>query len=278
MLVFMVPLLVAAIIFKSFAYYSGKIGGLYKKPERLAKKLGNFPALYGLGYGVMLITMLVNLLISRFSKGFSQVVEEVLQPTTLQPSTNVAYIVMMVFLLVVIAPVFEELLFRGIIYDALKSYGAGTAIIISSLLFGFAHGNLHQLFYTTAIGFALGYIRYATNSLFVVTVLHAILNSVAAGLLILPSLAEIIYENKIINTMNNIYMLAALTLIVVGLAAFIRKIPVVRKYKIENVWTEIGGGKKIALFFISAPVILMLILAFNEHANNMLVEKIIGLF
>jgi membrane protease YdiL (CAAX protease family) len=278
MLVFMVPLLVAAILFKSFAYYSGKIGALYKKPDRLAKKLGNFPAMYGLGYGIALLTMLASLLISRFSKEVAQVVEEVLQPTTLPPSANTAYLIVMVILLVVIAPIFEELMFRGIIYDALKPYGAGAAIVISSLLFGLAHGDLYMLFYTTALGFALGYIRYATDSLFVVTVLHALLNAVAAGMLVFPSLSEMFFENRLINTVNNIYLLAALVLIVVGLLAFIKKIPVIRKYKIENVWNEISGGKKIAVFFFSLPVLIMLVFAFNEHANDLLIEKIIGLF
>ncbi|MCL2639055.1 MAG: CPBP family intramembrane metalloprotease [Oscillospiraceae bacterium] len=280
MLVFLVPLLVAAILFKSFAYYNGKLVTLYKKPEKLAKKLGNFPAMYGFGYGIALVTMLVNLFISRFTKDFSRVAEEIFQPTTIaEPSTNIAYVIGMVILLVVIAPIFEELLFRGIMYDALAPYGNGVAIVVTSLLFGMAHGSLNMLFYTTALGFALGYIRYATNSLFVVTILHALLNSVAAIMLVVTSLAEITnHKNMLVNTLNNIYLLVAFVLIIAGLAAFIKKLPVIKKYKIENTWNEISGAKKILLFFVSAPVLLMLILAFDEHANNMFLEKIIGLF
>jgi membrane protease YdiL (CAAX protease family) len=277
--VFVFPTFMAAVIFKGFDYYGdGKLKELYKKPERLAKKLGNFPAMYGLAYGIGLVTMLVSWLISRFSKDVAQVVEEVLQPTTLPPSTNIAYVVGMVILLVVVAPVFEELLFRGIIYDALKPYGAGAAIVISSLLFGLAHGNLYQFFYTTALGFALGYIRYATNSLFVVTVLHALLNAVAAGALVLPSLAEMAnMENMFLNTLSNIYIFAGLVLIVVGIVAFIKKLFIIKKYKIENMWKEISGGKKFALFFFSVPVLLMMVLAVAEHANDFILRKIIGL-
>ncbi|MDR2559376.1 MAG: CPBP family intramembrane metalloprotease [Oscillospiraceae bacterium] len=278
LLVYAVPLLVAAILFKSFGYYSGKINGLYKKPERLAKKLGTFPAMYGLGYGFALITILVNWLISRFTEETTRI-EEVFQPTTMEPSSNAAYLIIMVFMLVVAAPVFEEFLCRGIMYDALAPYGNGAAIIISSLLFGLMHGNLYMLFYTTALGFALGYVRYATGSLFVVTVLHALLNAVAAGILVISSLVEITnWENMLIVTFNNIYLVACLVLIVVGIAAFIKRIPVIRKYKIENAWSEISGAKKIALFFLSLPVILMLIFAFDEHSHNMLLEKITGLF
>jgi len=274
MLVYMVPLLVAAILFKSFDYYNGKIGELYKKPERLAKKLGTFPAMYGLGYGVMLLTLLARYIIEKTAK-----LEEFLQPTTVQASSNIAYLIMTVFLLVVIAPVFEELLCRGIMYDALKPYGNGAAIVITAVLFGLMHGSLFMLFYTTALGLALGYIRYATNSLFVVTVLHAIFNAVAAGTLVVLSLMEMTNEqNKLINTAGNIYLLASFILVIVGIIAFLRRIPIIRKYKIENIWKEISGKKKIALFFVSVPVLIMLVFAFDEHANNMIVYKIIGLF
>ncbi|MDR2532874.1 MAG: CPBP family intramembrane metalloprotease [Oscillospiraceae bacterium] len=277
MLIYMVPLLVAAILFKSFDYYSDKIVALYKKPGRLAKKLGTFPAVYGLGYGTALLTMLLTWLLSRFTERMAGV-EEFFQPTALEPSNNIVNIIMMVFMLVVIAPVFEEFLCRGIMYDALKPYGTGVAIIISSVLFGLMHGTLYMLFYTTAIGFALGYIRYATNSLFIVTVLHAIINAVAAGLLVMTSLTEItMWENKLINTFSNIYQFAALMLIIIGIIAFFMKIPVIRRYKIENAWNEINGIKKIGLFFISVPVLIMLVFAFDEHANNMMLAELVKL-
>jgi membrane protease YdiL (CAAX protease family) len=278
MLIYVVPLLVAAILFRSFDYYSGRLGALFRKPERLAKKLGTFPAMYGLGYGVALLTILAGELISRFTEEAARL-EEMFQPAALEPSSNVVYLIIMVILLVIVAPIFEEFLCRGIMYDALVPYGGGVAIVVSSLLFGLMHGSLNMLFYTTAIGFALGYVRYATGSLFVVTILHALLNAVAAGFLLVRSLVEITnWENMLINTFNNIYLFAALILIFVGIAAFVRKIPVIRKYKVENAWSEVGGGKKIALFFASAPVLIMLVFAFDEHANNMLLEKIIGMF
>jgi hypothetical protein len=167
---------------------------------------------------------------------------------------------------------------RGIVYDALTPYGTGAAIVISSILFGLMHGSMEMLFYTTALGFALGYIRYATNSLFVVTILHLIINAVGAGMLLISSLVKIENEqNRWLNTLLNYYQLAMLILIAVGLAAFIRKIPVIRRYKVENAWTEIGGRKKIALFFVSVPVLIMVVLAINEHADNVPLIELIEL-
>jgi len=134
-----------------------------------------------------------------------------------------------------------------------------------------------MLFYATALGFALGYVRYATGSLFVPTILHAIFNSVAAGLIFVTTMNELALDgSKLLNSVFSIYILAMLVLIVVGLIAFIKKIPVIRKYRFENEWREIGAGKKTALFFVSIPVIIMLVLAVNEHSHGWLFNLLIG--
>jgi len=270
LLVYIVPMLFTAFIFDSFSYYnvgSRVFKELYKKNKQFAGSIGTFPAVYGLGYGIALLTLLASFFISRITGG-ETFISDLLQPTAVEPATNIGGAIGMVFLLVVIAPVFEEVWVRGIMYDALKPFGHGIAIIISSILFGFMHGSLQMLFYTTAVGFALGYIRYATNSLLVVTILHAIFNAVAAGMLFMMALTDITFGvNRLINTAFNIYLLAVLVLIIVGVIAFITRIPKIRKYKIENTWNEITAGKKIALFFLSIPVIIMLIFALNELAG-----------
>ena len=276
MLFYIIPLLATAYIFKSFANYKGNYRNLYKKPKRLARALGTFPATYGFGYGIALLTVLVMFLISRNLSGQTYI-EELLKPTVVETPTNIVSLLGLVFMLVVIAPLFEEFWVRGIMYDALKPYGIGIAIIISSILFGLMHGSLFMLFYTTAYGFAFGYIRYATGSLFIVTILHAIVNAIAAGALFFTTLQQITNEeNRLINTIAMIYILAMLVMIVVGVVVFLSKIPAIRKYKIENAWTQIGPWKKTALFFISIPVILMMILAFNELSGGWLMGLIVN--
>ena len=271
-LVYVIPLLATVFIFKSNIAYKGNYRELYKKPRRLARAFGTFPAMFGLGYGIALLTLLAAFLISKFTDG-QTMIEDLLRPTAIEPTTDMLSILTMVFLLVVIAPLFEEFWVRGIMYDALKPYGTGMALIISSILFGLMHGSLYMLFYTTALGFALGYVRYATGSLFTVTILHAIINSISAMTLFLSALVQITDEgNRVINTVNVVYLTAVLILIIVGVFVFISKIPAIRKYKIENSWTEIGPWKKTAWFFVSVPVIIMLVLAFNEITKNWLLD------
>jgi len=273
--VYIIPLLATALIFNSFKNYKGKYRQLYAKPKRLARALGTFPGTFGLGHGVALLTMLIMYLITSNLSGYDYI-EELLRPTTMEPSTNLASIFMLVFIMVIIAPLFEEFWVRGIMYDALRPYGVGMAIIISSLLFGFMHGNIFMLFYTTAYGFAFGYIRYATNSLFTVTILHAIVNSIGAGALIVTTFAQITNEeNRIINTISWIFLLVVLAIIIIGVVVFLSKIPKIRKYKFENTWTEVGPWKKVALFFVSIPVILMMVLVINELSQGLLISLII---
>ena len=272
--VYVIPLLFTAFIFGSFGRYKGIFRKLYKVPNRLARALGTFPATFGLGQGVALLTALALYIVSRNLSAHSYL-DELLRPTAVEPSTSIVSLIFLVFMLVVIAPVFEEFWVRGIMFDALKPYGTGMAIIISSLLFGFMHGSLSMLLYTTAYGLAFGYIRYATNSLFTVTILHAIVNSIGAGALLLSSLMQITNEeNRVLNTLFIIYALAFLVLIIVGVVVFFSKIPTIRKYRIENSWTMIGPWKKTALFFISIPVIIMMVLVFNEISQGMLINLI----
>jgi len=268
--IYVIPLLFTALIFNSFTGYKGKMKSLYEKPKRLARALGTFPATFGFGHGIALLTLLISYLYTRFFGGHTYI-EDLLRPPVMEASTNIAGVLAMVFMLVIIAPIFEEFLVRGIMYDALKPYGTGMAILISSLLFGLMHGSLYMLFYTTAYGLAFGYIRYATGSLFTVTILHAIVNSISAGTLLLGTMQVITNEeNRIINTVYMIYMVILLIMIIVGVAVFLSKIPAIKKYKFENAWNEVSPWKKTAWFLCSIPVIIMMIFAFNELSMGLL--------
>ena len=275
LMVYIIPVLITFILFNSFKVYKGKYRALYKRPRRLARAFGTFPAMFGLGHGTALLTLLASYLLSRYLGG-QTLIEDMLRPTAFEPTSSIAYVLMMIFMMVVIAPIIEEFWTRGIMYDALKPYGTGMAILISSILFGLMHGSLYMLFYATAYGLALGYIRYATDSLFTVTILHAIVNSISAVALLLLTLVQITNEeNRVINTVNMIYMVAVLIMIIVGIVVFLSKIPKLRKYKIENSWNGIGPWKKTALFFLSVPVILMMVLAFNEITQNWLLDLLV---
>ncbi len=85
-----------------------------------------------------------------------------------------------IIMLVVFAPVFEELLCRGVVLGSLRAkYGTIVAWVISSLFFGVLHMQPAQVVSATAIGLILGYVYLATNSLWAVMILHGLNNAVA---------------------------------------------------------------------------------------------------
>ncbi len=77
----------------------------------------------------------------------------------------------------ILAPVLEEMLFRGIILRSfLRQYAKWPAIFGSAALFGFAHMNLYQYVIAVGIGVYLGWLYERTRSLLPCIALHAVYN------------------------------------------------------------------------------------------------------
>ena len=75
----------------------------------------------------------------------------------------------------ILAPITEEILFRGLIQRSILPFGKKFAIFVSSLTFGLFHGNLIQTPYAFAVGLVLGYVA-AEYNIFWAMVLHMINN------------------------------------------------------------------------------------------------------
>ena len=80
--------------------------------------------------------------------------------------------------IVVMAPLVEELLFRGAIQGHLmrKWKMPYLGIVVSSLIFGVVHGNPAQIPFAFVVGMALGWMYYLTGSLIPGILMHFINN------------------------------------------------------------------------------------------------------
>lgn len=58
----------------------------------------------------------------------------------------------------ILAPIFEEILCRGLIMRGLEKYGKVFAIVVSAVIFGLMHGNLTQTIGASLMGLILGYV------------------------------------------------------------------------------------------------------------------------
>ncbi len=81
---------------------------------------------------------------------------------------------------IVLAPIFEEVLFRGIIQSALSvRIGKWLALIVSSFIFGAVHIIPPQAINAFFVSLVLGYIFIRTGSLLSVIVIHSLNNAIA---------------------------------------------------------------------------------------------------
>jgi membrane protease YdiL (CAAX protease family) len=87
------------------------------------------------------------------------------------------------------APLVEETLFRGIIFQGIVSFarnhfGRQTSVaigaVISGSLFGLAHFEPHTLPILVFLGIALAYVFYYTRTLYASMLVHGVVNAIAA--------------------------------------------------------------------------------------------------
>jgi hypothetical protein len=89
-------------------------------------------------------------------------------------------VVFIIINLVIVKPVVEGILFRGIVLRVLSAYGRTFAIVASAILFGLYQGNILQIGYALCAGLILGYITFRYSIKYSI-VLHAIHNGLMVG-------------------------------------------------------------------------------------------------
>lgn len=89
---------------------------------------------------------------------------------------------MSLLLLGIVAPLAEELVFRGLLYGWVEGrWGGRPALIVSSLAFAAAHYEPAHILLVLPLGFLFGWLRWHTGSLVPSLVAHAANNSFAVA-------------------------------------------------------------------------------------------------
>lgn len=135
------------------------------------------------GVFTMIILISVNM-VSAISTTWLQNFWPVLDPQetvkAFQQSDGIGFKILVIFMAVVIAPLAEEILFRGFVYGVLKRYtDAPFAALSSSLMFAIIHLHVGSLLplWMLAVLFCLAY--EITGCLLVPMMLHATFNAVS---------------------------------------------------------------------------------------------------
>ena len=98
----------------------------------------------------------------------------------LQPESVFGYI-LLIIAIAIIAPIGEELLFRGFLQQFLEQHWKDItrAILITSLFFSIIHMNPYWFIQIYILGIMLGFLSWKTNSIFPPLILHALNNGTA---------------------------------------------------------------------------------------------------
>ena len=96
-------------------------------------------------------------------------------------------------------PILEELIFRGIVYNKLKTFNKPMiAIVLSSIIFGVVHGSIVNIIYTFGVSFILIYLYEKYKTLKAPIIMHMFLNTTVIVLLPLISRNFIIFNTYLL--------------------------------------------------------------------------------
>lgn len=140
-----------------------------------------------------------------FSMVFSLMIYHINLNNAMQIKTSVAYyatilpglgIILQIIALLIISPIAEEIIFRGLILTVLQEhYHNIIAIALSGLFFGMIHcmaGGIVLIAGATAMGIIFGMIYVKTKSLLPAIAAHSIANTVDFIIALLPGLSDVV--------------------------------------------------------------------------------------
>lgn len=152
----------------------------------------------------------------------------------------------MILYSVIIAPICEEVLYRGVLLRSLEKYGKWFAIVISALVFGLMHANAAQFFVAVVIGLVFGYLALK-YSIKLTIVLHMMNN------LSVEILGNLYEYNQHISSMISVSFL------IVGIATILLMIMSAGKPLIRDMKSNRTKKGTYISFFACKPVFVVFV-------------------
>lgn len=157
----------------------------------------------------------------------------------------------------IIAPVTEELFFRGMLLKTFSRANQRFAAVATAVFFGLTHGNLPQFMLAFLLGIFLAHITFKHNSIVPAVITHVFVNTTAT---VINELSERYTSNYALIIINLSYLLMAF----VGLILFI-------EFKLKNklpATTPQQSRRGFAVASASVPTILAFVaLAVTMYLN-----------
>ena len=126
-----------------------------------------------------LISYFIMVLLNLFTMGFLWIVGNFKGSDVVNPLENVisnSSVLATIIFAGILSPIIEEVLFRGVMLNKLRTYGDKIAIITTALLFGLFHENFSQFFYAVGLGMIFAYVTLKTGTIKYSIGLHIMIN------------------------------------------------------------------------------------------------------
>ncbi len=192
------------------------------------------------------------------------------------------------FIIIIFAPIFEEILFRGAVYNSCEQLGGWSMVIACGIIFGLFHMNYSQIIYAAVLGVGACFLYKKTRSLVPGIILHLSLNllggisSVAVSFIDRDKLDLIMSgDMQTIEAMDTmaaapitvlgIIVMIIYAVIIIGLVLFVIELVKHRaSFRLYKGNTEISEKKKVALFFTSPLAVVCVLLMLGGTVVNVL--------
>ncbi len=135
----------------------------------------SWPRALGLSAGLFIAMFVAIALLDRVLHGGE---EQGLTPDGWQSQHAGAYVANFV-VIAVVAPIVEELTFRGLGYSLLEPFGRWTAIVVIGVVFAAQHGLVQGFAELALFGGGLAWLRARTRSVYPCILLHSLFNGIA---------------------------------------------------------------------------------------------------
>lgn len=170
----------------------------------------------------ILIIVLINIF---FSYGMIIVIAFIIDPLSysIMFSLKIIAVLSGIISSVIIAPIFEELLFRGIILQKLnKHFGLIISILISSILFGIIH-DFGGIFSAFIFGICMCILYIKSNNILVPIFAHS-LNNLIAEILTIIDPNELIFTEEVLILIFSLLAIISAVLILMFFSQYLKGI------------------------------------------------------
>ncbi len=190
-----------------------------------------------------ILTFAANLFLTDANCLFAELFVNIDVPET-PAVTNTAEAIMLMVMLVIVAPVLEEIMTRGIMMRGFEGVSKWFAIIITGTFFGMFHMSYYTLIPKILAGILFCYAVYITDSIITGMLLHAINNGITGLITVFSDLSGAGAEAEVeaakeLTVFEQIYQIAFFFIIGACFAAMIAGLLVALK-KVASVRNEQG--------------------------------------